>query len=119
MTASLYERLGGADAVKAIAHEIIENHLRNPIVGTRFRNADVPRLKEMARQFLSMGTGGPDTYTGKDIRASHAGMNISEQEFVAVLDDAMAALETLRVAPTEKAEVLAALYSLKGEVVRL
>ena len=51
--------------------------------------------------------------------ATHKGMNISEQEFVNVVDDAMAALETHRIDPATRNEVLAILWSLKGEVVRV
>ena len=66
-----------------------------------------------------MGTGGPQKYTGKDMREAHKAMNISEEEFLAVLDDAMKALDKNGVAPATKNEVLGVLYSLKGEVVRL
>ena len=51
--------------------------------------------------------------------ATHKGMNVSEQEFVAVVDDAMAALEINDVDPATRNEVLGILWSLKGEVVRL
>ena len=46
-------------------------------------------------------------------------MNISEQEFVSVIDDAMAALDTNGIDPATRNEVLAILWSLKGDVIRV
>jgi hemoglobin len=43
--------------------------------------------KQHAFEFFAAGTGGPFEYTGKDLRTTHSGMNISEQEFLAVVDD--------------------------------
>jgi hemoglobin len=51
--------------------------------------------------------------------ATHRGMNVSEQEFVSVIDDAMDALEKCGVEPPTRNEVLAILWSFKGEVVRV
>jgi hemoglobin len=51
--------------------------------------------------------------------ATHKGMNISEQEFVAVCDDAMGALETHGIDPATRNEVLGVLWSLKGQVLRV
>jgi len=46
-------------------------------------------------------------------------MNISEQELVAVIDDIVKAMEMHQVGPQEKGEVVAILYSLKGDIVRV
>lgn len=67
---------------------------------------------------MAAGTGGPETYSGRDMVTTHRGMNISEQEFVAVLEDAMAGLEKNGIDASTRATVLAILWSLKGEVVR-
>ena len=58
-------------------------------------------------------------YTGKDMLTTHRGMNISEQEFVAVLDDAMDALDKCGVDAATRNEVLGVLWSMKKEVVRV
>ena len=64
-----------------------------------------------------MGSGGPNNYTGADMVTAHKGMNISEAEFLTVLDDALAALEENNVGQREKEEVLFILYSMKNDVV--
>lgn len=99
---------------------MIANHLANPIVGVRFRHVrDLEALKAHAVDFFCAGSGGTETYSGRDMRVAHAGMNISEQEFVATLDDILAALDKNGVGPQERQEVLAILYSLKDDIVRV
>ncbi len=86
MSASLYERLGGATGISALVDDVVAAHLTNPVVQTRFQNAqDLEHLKKMAREFFAAGAGGPEPYTGKDMPTAHRGMNISEQEYLAVM----------------------------------
>ena len=120
MSTSLYDRLGGAAGIAAIASDVVDNHLVNPLVAPRFAASDdVPRLKRLAAEFFCAGAGGPETYTGKDMRAAHRGMNINEQEYLAVIDDVMSALAKHNIDETTRKDVLAILYSLKGEILRL
>ncbi|MDH5433914.1 MAG: group 1 truncated hemoglobin [Gammaproteobacteria bacterium] len=118
MTQSLYERLGGTEGITAIADTLVENHLANPLVAPRFAQADKATLKNGAATFFITGTGGPNVYKGKDMVATHKGMNISGSEFLAVLDDAMGALEANNIGQREKEEVLYVLYSMRGEVLK-
>jgi len=119
MSESLYERLGGEKGISDIARDIIAFHLVNPTIKVRFQDTGSDKLHRLVVEFFGMGTGGPQKYTGKDMREAHKAMNISEEEFLAVLDDAMKALDKNGIAPETKNEVLGVLYSLKGEVIRL
>jgi hemoglobin len=119
-TTSLYERLGQREGITRITRNIIENHLSNPLIKTRYENSDnMARVEQRVVEFFCAGAGGPESYSGKDMRATHRGMNINEQEFVTVLDDVMAALESNGIEPGTRNEVLGILWSLKGEVVRV
>ncbi len=118
MTASLYERLGGTEGIEAIAKDLVDNHLNNPMVKARY-TSDPKDIANGAATFFIQGTGGPEVYKGKDMRATHQGMNISYAEFLAVLDDAMNALEKNGIGQREKEEVLYVLYSMKDDVVAL
>jgi hemoglobin len=119
-TPTLYDRLGRREGITRITQVLIQNHLANPLVNTRYGAIqDMDRLERNVIDFFCAGAGGPEHYAGKDMLATHRGMNISEQEFVAVIDDAMAALDTCGVAPPVRNEVLAILWSLKGEVIRV
>jgi hemoglobin len=119
MSTSLYDRLGGSDRIRTIMNDTVDLHLKNPLVSPRFQNHDIAKLKQLAYEFFCMGSGGPEPYTGRDMRTTHAGMNISEQEFIAVVDDIVAAMDKNGVGAAEKGEVIAILYSLKGDVIRV
>ena len=118
---SLYERLGGRPRITDVMNDVIANHLANPVIAPRFAALDSERL-ERAKQhgidFFCVGSGGPAQYSGRDMPTAQAGMNISEHEFVAALDDILAALDKHGVGQQERQEVLAILYSPKGEIVR-
>src|SRR5512139_844967 len=120
MALTLYERLGKAEGIARIVDDVIVAHLRNPIVKSRFENVkDLEHAKRMAREFFCAGSGGPEAYTGKDMLAAHKGMNISEQEYLAVMDDIVGALEKHQVGEATRNDVIAILYSLKGNIIRV
>lgn len=119
MPESLYQRLGGAERIAAVVDEALDRHAVNPLLAARFRGKDLARLKLLGTQFFCMGSGGPQKYEGRDLRSAHTGMNASEQELVAAIDDFVAALQSQGVGPGEVNEVVGILYSLKGEVLRI
>ena len=117
MSKSLFERLGGTEGITAIAGDLVDNHLTNHAVATRFAKSDIPKLKNSAATFFIAGSGGPNVYKGKDMLAAHKGMNIAASEFMAVMDDALAALEKNKVAQREQEEVLFILFSMRSQVI--
>jgi len=122
MSATLYERLGGRERIAGIANDLIDLHLANPLIKSRFERLDADGIRKVKRHvtdFFCAGSGGPGDYTGRDMVTTHKGMNINEQELVAAIDDVVTAMEKNGAAPTECNEVVAILYSLKGQVVRL
>ncbi len=117
---TLYQRLGSAEGIARIVDDVMAAHMTNPIVRARFENIeDVAHAKRMAFEFFCAGAGGPERYTGKDMLTAHKGMNISEQEYLAVMDDIVAAMANNAVDEATIAEVVAILYSLKGQIIRV
>ena len=116
MSESLYERLGGTEGITNIANDVIDNHLANQAIAKRFENSDPAKLKNAAATFFIAGTGGPDVYKGKDMLAAHKGMNISNTEFMAVLDDTLDALAKNNIGQREQEEVLFVLYSMRSQI---
>ncbi len=117
---SLYERLGRKEGVTRIVNDVMAAHLANPLVNARFENIrDMDHAKRMATEFFCAGCGGPDPYTGRDMLTTHKGMNISEQEYMAVMDDILAALAKNGIDRQTCNEVVAILYSLKGQIIRV
>jgi len=117
MSESLYARLGGSEGITSLANDVVDNHLANNAIATRFSESDVPAIKNAAATFFIAATGGPDVYKGKDMLAAHKGMNISAGEFMAVLDDSLAALDKNNIGQREQEEVLFALYSMRSQIV--
>lgn len=114
---SLYERLGGEPGVRKIANDVLDKNLNNPLIGHHFQHVDMARLKQLVFEFFSMGTGGPHQYTGRDMLTSHAGLNITEEDFQRANEDTLRTLEENGIGEAEKNEVIAILNSMKGEVV--
>lgn len=120
MATTLYQRLGGADGISRIVDDVMAAHLGNPIVKARFESiTDMEHAKRMACEFFCAGAGGPEAYTGKDMLTAHKGMNISEQEYLEVMDDTVNAMNRNAIDAGTINEVVAILYSLKGNIIRV
>lgn len=124
MATSLYERLGGADGISALVDDIVEAHMRNPVIKPRFLpyRADPERLKELKTHlctFLAAGSGGPQSYSGRSMVDAHRGMNINEAEYMATLDDILDVLTNHGIDDATRTEVLGIAYSLKSEIVHV
>lgn len=117
MTESLYERLGGTEGCNQLASDLVDIHLANPAISARYVNSDPAALKHGAATFFIAGTGGPNVYEGQNMLDTHRGMNISGDEFLAVLDDALQAMQKNNIGQREQEEVLYVMYSMKPEIV--
>ncbi|MCL4241518.1 MAG: group 1 truncated hemoglobin [Dehalococcoidia bacterium] len=119
MTRTLYDRLGGGAGLRKIASDLVDEHLRNPVIAPRFSKSDPEMVKRLAYEFFAAGSGGTETYTGRDLRTIHSGMNVSEEEFVATVDDVLKVLHANGIGQREQEEVLAIFWTLKGDVLRI
>lgn len=117
--ATLYTRLGGQQGIAAIVEDIWNNHTKNPEIQQRYAASDPEEVKRLVREMFGAGTGGPENYTGRDMLEAHKGMNISDREFIAVIDDVLDALGKNDIGQKEKDEVLCILYSLKADIVHV
>jgi len=115
---TLYERLGGENRIRVLATAIFDKHTRNAVVSNRYMGSDRDDVIRIVTEFLCSGTGGPQAYTGRDMLTTHRGMNVSEEEFVAVLDDIVEALNEHGVGQREQEELLMISWSLKPQIVR-
>lgn len=117
--ATLYERLGGEDGIRAIATDIFDLHKQNDVIKARYVDSDRDKVIRLVTEFICVGTGGPQEYTGRDMLTTHRGMNINEAEYMEVVDDIMAALDKHGVGEREKQEMLSIAFSLKGEILHV
>ena len=116
---TLYERLGGEENIRKIATTLFDTHASNETINARYVNSDRDKVIQLVFEFLCSATGGSQEYTGRDMLTTHKGMNISEEEFMAVLDDLLTALQSNGVGQREQEELLLANYNLRGDIVRV
>lgn len=114
---SLYERLGGLEAITAVIDDFLANVVADDRINARFANADAARLRQMLIDQVCAATGGPCEYTGKNMVEAHTGMNITEDEFNALVEDLVKSLDKFKVPEKEKNELLTALGGMKGDIV--
>lgn len=117
MEATLYERLGGQEAIVAVVDDFVANVAADPRINGSFANTDIPHLKAMLVEQVCAGTGGPCTYTGKDMKTAHAGMGITDDQFNAMGEDMIKTLDKFGVPEKEKGELMALLGSMHGDIV--
>lgn len=115
--ASLYMRLGEKAAITAVVDDFIGRVATDARIKHRFFNTDIPKLKTLLVELVCMATGGPCKYSGQDMESSHAGMELVDEEFVALVEDLAAALDKFEVPDREKSELLGALGPMQPQIV--
>ena len=120
---SLYQRLGGMPAIRAVVDDLVTRILADDRVNKWFAHAAAdPNVavayKAGLADFLCQGTGGPCKYAGPDLVAAHKGRGITEEAFQAVVEDLVATLDKLNVPGKEKTDVLNLLSPMKAAIVQ-
>ena len=117
---SLYERLGGYDALAAVSDDFIGRLGASKILG-RFvvglSDDSKGKLRQHFVEFLCKATGGSCVYMGRDMKTVHKGLGISEADWTESIKLLNETLDKFKVPKPERDEVLAAIQSLKADVV--
>jgi hemoglobin len=119
-TKTLYERLGGYDAICAVADDLLPRLAADSQLGRfwQHRGEDgVKRERQLLIDFLCFSAGGPLSYSGRDMKISHKGMKISEKDWSAFLGHVNATLEAFQLPQAEHDEVVAFVQSTKTDIV--
>ena len=117
---TLYERLGGYDAICAVAGDLLPRLQADPQLARFWQNRGedgLRREKQLLIDFLCSSAGGPLYYTGRDMKTSHKEMKISESDWSAFLGHVGATLEAFKVPQAERDQVLAFVQSTKSDIV--
>lgn len=122
MTKILFDRLGGTMGITAIVDDVVEAHMNNPAINARFlpykeQPEKLAVIKQHTIDFFSAGSGGPVTYSGRDMPATHKGMNINPTEYMQAVDDILKVLDKHQTDDESKKDVLAILWSLKDMII--
>ena len=116
---SLYDRLGGLDAIKAVIGEFASRVLADERINKKFVKTDAARLTHFLVEQVCAATGGPCRYTGNNMKKAHKNMKVTEGEFNALVEDLVKALDKFNVPEAEKTELLGALSPLKADIVEV
>lgn len=119
-TRTLYERLGGYDAISAVANDLVARLRADSLLGRfwQHRGEDgIRREQQLLIDYLCASAGGPLYYTGRDMKTSHRGMKISDRDWSALVRHLRATLEAFHVPQAERDEVVAFVESTKADIV--
>ena len=117
---SLYQRLGGYDAIAAVCNDLLPRLMSVPLLGRFWQHRagdSIAREKQSLINFLCASAGGPMYYSGREMRISHKGMRISEADWSALIGHLKATLDHFKVPDAERQAVLGFVQSTKGEIV--
>jgi hemoglobin len=117
---SLYQRLGGYDALAAVTDDFITRLATDKMLGRFFVGASdnsKMRIRQLVLDQLCAATGGPCVYIGRDMKTAHKGLGITEEDWNIAVKHLLATLTKFNVKDKEQKEVAAALTGLKSDIV--
>jgi hemoglobin len=114
---TLYERLGGKDAITAVIDDFVARCAADARINAKFARTDVGRLKRMLVDQVCQATGGPCTYQGRDMRETHDGMGVTAGEFDALVEDLVGTLNQFGVQRDAQDELLRLLGPMRADIV--
>ena len=117
--ASLYERLGGVEAITAVTRAFEERAAKDDRINQKFARTNLDRLTKEFVDQLCAATGGPYKYTGRDMTEAHTNMGVTDGEFDAFMDDLVAVLDKFKVGKPEQDELLKLLRPMRAEIVEV
>jgi hemoglobin len=117
---SLYERVGGYDALAAVVDDFVGRLVADKQFEKFFAGHSIDSKKRIRQHILDQfcaATGGPCVYTGRDMKTTHAGLGITEADWNAAAKHLTESLDKFKVPEKEKNELLAFVTSLKKDIV--
>ena len=119
-TGTLYQRLGGYDAIAAVADDFMGRMASDPQLARFFGGSSADsrrRRRQLLVEQLCAASGGPCYYTGRSMKASHQGLGISEADWDITVKHLIQSLDQFKVPPKEKEELLNIVSGVKAEIV--
>ena len=114
---SAYEEIGGAGSIKAAVAVFYQRVLDDPDLRGYFANTDLDRLRAHQRAFLSEALGGPHLFAGRSLDQAHAGLDVTDGAFDALVEHLVMTLHDLGLPEPSIRDVRAALEPLRSQVV--
>ena len=119
MADSLYDRLGGIDAITAVVGSFRDRVAGDDRINLKFARTDLARLTKMLIDQVCEAAGGPCRYTGRSMKEAHASMGVTNGEFDALVEDLVATLNQFKVGKAEQDDLLSVWGPLRSEIVEV
>jgi hemoglobin len=117
---SLYQRLGGYDALAAVTDDFVGRLVGDKQL-TRFFNGvstdSRKRIRQLVLDQLCAATGGPCIYIGRSMKASHEGLGITEEDWTTAVQLLTETLDKFKVAKAERDDLFKIFVPLRDEIV--
>lgn len=114
---SLYDRLGGKEAIVAVIDDFVGNVGQDARIKKYFEGSDIKRLKSQLVDQVCEAAGGPCKYKGQNMKNAHQGMGIKSSEFDTLVEDLKKTLDKFKVPTNEQNDLLAVLGPMKKDIV--
>jgi hemoglobin len=114
---SLYAQLGGQAGVEAISEDLLMRSAEDPRIAFQFAEADIVNLHAQLSTHLCAISDGPCTYRGRDMRAAHLGLGITEAHFNALVENLIDAMDARQLPVTTQNALLARLAPMRSDVI--
>ncbi len=109
--------VGGKPVISVVVEQCVANVLADAKINGRFATTDIRKLKGHLVDHVCMATGGPCTYSGRDMKTTHVGMRISTGDVGAFVEDLVKAMEMAKVPAQEKEELPGLVGSMKKDII--
>ncbi len=119
---SLYQRLGGYDAIAAATDDLLGRLQTDPRLKDFWKGASADnrrKARQLIVDYMVDAAGGPAFYVGRDMKRAHEGMRIDDEDWAVFMRHAAATLDHFGVPPRERDDVLGFFTSLKNDVVEV
>jgi hemoglobin len=116
---SLYARVGGMPAIKALVDGALDRILKDPRVKDYFKGFDTEPIEKHFVQLACVVTGGPCKYEGRSMKATHEEMHVTNAAFDAVMEHILFTMKSLKVKGQEQNEIMAAFNATRKDIVEI
>ncbi|GHC11310.1 group I truncated hemoglobin [Thermomonas carbonis] len=115
--ATTYDQLGGASGIEGIVDALLEKIVEDERINFQFADADIVRLRSMLIEQFCAESDGPCTYSGLSMQESHAGRNIDDAQFNALVEDLIEVMTVRKVPVGTQNRLLKRLAPMHGDIV--
>ncbi|MGC5326188.1 group I truncated hemoglobin [Brevibacillus sp. SYSU BS000544] len=117
MTTTIYEKVGGEQAIAQIVDTFYEKVLADDRVNHFFKDTDMDKQREHQAKFISHALGGPNQYSGQSMAKAHEGMNLQHEHFDAIVQHLTSALLQHKVSESDVREAIRRVQGLEQDII--